>query len=127
MGCRGSDGCFQDQLGRCVVMIGLPYPSLASVELKEKMAYLRSKNAYGGKDAGKEYYQNICMKAVNQSIGRAIRHRHDYAGLALRHLIPIPMMVCSSSSCGSSVRTKCDFWQAATMDCIKTEKRFIDT
>jgi hypothetical protein len=27
----------------------------------------------GGRSAGQVYYENLCMKAVNQSIGRAIR------------------------------------------------------
>ncbi|KAJ8454240.1 hypothetical protein ONZ51_g13145 [Trametes cubensis] len=39
-----------------------------------------SRNA---KDAGTELYENMCMNAVNQSIGRAIRHRGDWAALIL--------------------------------------------
>lgn len=30
-------------------------------------------------DASREYYENVCMRAVNQSIGRGIRHANDYA------------------------------------------------
>jgi chromosome transmission fidelity protein 1 len=31
----------------------------------------------------KQYLENLCMKAVNQSIGRVIRHRGDYAAIVL--------------------------------------------
>ena len=33
--------------------------------------------------SGNSYYQNLCMRAVNQSIGRAIRHANDYAAILL--------------------------------------------
>ena len=36
-----------------------------------------------GFKAGQEFYQNMCMKAVNQCVGRAIRHVGDYAAIVL--------------------------------------------
>lgn len=33
--------------------------------------------------AGRIYYENLCMKAVNQSIGRSVRHKDDYASVLL--------------------------------------------
>lgn len=62
---------FADGLGRCVVMVGLPFANPSDLSLQEKMAHLEHAH---GKGAGREYYTNTCMKAVNQSIGRAIRH-----------------------------------------------------
>ena len=44
--------------------------------------------------AGKEYHQAICMRAVNQSIGRSIRHATDYSSILLvdeRYSKQVPM------------------------------------
>ena len=71
---------FSDDLGRCVIVIGLPYPNKFNPELIEKMKYL-DKNLHT--TAGNEYYENLCMKAVNQCIGRAVRHINDYASVVL--------------------------------------------
>ena len=37
----------------------------------------------GAESAGREYYERLCMRAVNQCIGRAIRHKDDYAAIVL--------------------------------------------
>ncbi len=78
---------FSDALGRGVVVIGLPFPNPHSPEWKAKMDYISQKasaTASGiGKTAAREFYENACMRAVNQCIGRAIRHREDYAAIML--------------------------------------------
>lgn len=75
---------FADDLGRAVVMVGLPYPNRKSAELSEKMTYLNERvPRIGGRLPGDEHYDNLCMKAVNQCIGRAIRHKDDYAVVVL--------------------------------------------
>ncbi|XP_066286334.1 ATP-dependent DNA helicase DDX11-like isoform X1 [Branchiostoma lanceolatum] len=85
VGGKMSEGInFSDDLGRCVVMVGLPYPNIKSPELKEKMDYLDATLPHhSGKSPGQIHYENLCMKAVNQSIGRAIRHKDDYATILL--------------------------------------------
>ncbi|CAO3660492.1 unnamed protein product [Umbelopsis vinacea] len=74
---------FSDRLGRAVVMVGLPFANLASAALGEKIKYVKEHTVNKSTDAGKEYYENLCMRAVNQSIGRAIRHQNDYATVVL--------------------------------------------
>ncbi|CEP13877.1 hypothetical protein [Parasitella parasitica] len=73
---------FSDSLGRGIIMIGLPFANRGSVELIEKMKYAQQ-YSNGNSNAGTEYYENLCMRGVNQSIGRAIRHRGDYATIIL--------------------------------------------
>jgi chromosome transmission fidelity protein 1 len=90
VGGKMSEGInFSDGLGRCVVVVGLPYPNAKDPVLKEKMNYINQKaQELNTKDSvklisGSEYYENLCMKAVNQSIGRSIRHARDYASIVM--------------------------------------------
>ena len=77
VGAKLSEGLnFADDLARAVVIVGLPFPNLMSPDLKERMRYIseqqRIREGTGpqtGKNAGQELYENICMRAVNQSIG----------------------------------------------------------
>ncbi|KAF1985456.1 ATP-dependent RNA helicase-like protein chl1 [Aulographum hederae CBS 113979] len=83
---------FSDSLGRGVAVVGMPFPNPHSAEWKAKIKFITEKAAssadgvsvqQAGKDAAREYYENVCMRAVNQAIGRAIRHRGDYAAILL--------------------------------------------
>ena len=71
---------FGDELGRCIVMVGLPYPSPSDPELVERLRFL---DRAAGQGASRDHYNDLCMRAVNQSIGRAIRHTRDYAAVLL--------------------------------------------
>lgn len=86
VGGKMSEGInFSDDLGRCVVMVGMPYPNIKSPELQEKMAYLDQTipRTHGQPPPGTVLIENLCMKAINQSIGRAIRHQKDFASIVL--------------------------------------------
>jgi len=91
IGAKLSEGLnFSDDLARAVIIIGLPFANLNSPELRERMKYVNRLETKSGlqrkpaqKDAASELYENMCMNAVNQSIGRAIRHRGDWASLIL--------------------------------------------
>ncbi|TIC06905.1 DNA repair helicase [Wallemia mellicola] len=83
VGAKLSEGInFSDNLARGIAMVGLPFPS-PSPALEERKNYVRSFNKQANQDTGNELVMNQCMRAVNQSIGRAIRHQNDWAGLIL--------------------------------------------
>lgn len=105
VGGKMSEGInFSDRLGRCVVIVGLPYPNINSPEWKARIEYIesatvkrllaapadstpatvsREQATAKAKQVARDFYENACMRAVNQSIGRAIRHRNDYAAIVL--------------------------------------------
>ncbi|KAF8459481.1 ATP-dependent RNA helicase chl1 [Terfezia claveryi] len=97
VGGKMSEGInFNDNLGRGVIMVGLPFPNSQSAEWKAKLEYVEkvaagnclaseppSTRSEFAKTAGRDFYENACMRAVNQSIGRAIRHQQDYAVIVL--------------------------------------------
>ena len=86
VGAKMSEGInFANGLARCVVMVGLPFAPPSSAELKERMKWLDSRPSSSSTSSspGQQYYVNLCMRAVNQSIGRAIRHINDYACILL--------------------------------------------
>jgi chromosome transmission fidelity protein 1 len=88
---------FSDSLGRCVVVFGLPFPNPQSATWKAKRAYISQRASSAAREAGKsvadaehvgkqaaaEFYLNSTMRAVNQAVGRAIRHKGDYAAIVL--------------------------------------------
>ena len=112
MGGKLSEGInFSDNLARCVVVVGMPYPDGRDMVLQEKMrradvqeakmaalerggvattkatvtTTTTSSNGTGSSmgSAGRKLYEAMCMKSVNQSIGRSIRHVNDYATIVL--------------------------------------------
>jgi len=81
---------FKDELCRLVAVVGLPYPNASDIALLEKMRFLDTRRAQGIPGlSGRELYSARCMKAVNQCIGRSIRHAGDWAAvLLLDHRYP---------------------------------------
>lgn len=89
---------FSDKLGRAVIAVGLPFPNANGAEWKAKMQHIEALRYHQCKEEGKlkdaecraeaksasrGFYENACMRSVNQCIGRAIRHRNDYASILL--------------------------------------------
>ena len=68
---------------RCVLLLGLPFPNKHDPELQERMKHINSTKDNVFHLDSHNYYEDLCMKAVNQSIGRVIRHIQDYACIVL--------------------------------------------
>lgn len=111
---------FGDGYGRCVMVLGLPYPDLRDPELNERLLHadrLAADGRYPGSggacsegdsrlgSAGRAMYTNLCMQAVNQCVGRAIRHARDYAAVVL-----VDVRYTTGDGSGQALRAKLPHW-----------------
>ncbi|XP_047221537.1 regulator of telomere elongation helicase 1 isoform X3 [Girardinichthys multiradiatus] len=88
--CRGkaSEGLdFADTFGRGVIITGLPFPPKFDPRVILKMQFLdemsRKKTPGVRYLSGQEWYKQQAFRAVNQAIGRVIRHKDDYGAIFL--------------------------------------------
>uniref|UniRef100_A0A7N0VD81 Regulator of telomere elongation helicase 1 homolog n=1 Tax=Kalanchoe fedtschenkoi TaxID=63787 RepID=A0A7N0VD81_KALFE len=86
--CRGkvSEGLdFADQAGRAVIITGMPFATLTDPKVRLKREYLdeqaHTQMAPSQALTGEEWYNQQASRAVNQAVGRVIRHRHDYGAI----------------------------------------------
>ncbi|GFN81377.1 regulator of telomere elongation helicase 1-like, partial [Plakobranchus ocellatus] len=84
--CRGkvSEGLdFANANGRAVMITGLPFPPRFDPRIQLKMDFLReNRDKFKGLD-GNTWYRQQATRAVNQAIGRVIRHNKDYGAIIL--------------------------------------------
>lgn len=85
--CRGkvSEGLdFADQNGRAVIITGLPFPPFKDPKIILKKKYLSDNRTRENEMlSGDEWYFLEASRAVNQAIGRVIRHSNDYGAILL--------------------------------------------
>ncbi|EOA37435.1 hypothetical protein CARUB_v10011496mg [Capsella rubella] len=90
--CRGkvSEGLdFSDEKARAVIIVGIPFPNLHDILVELKRKYndtnKSSKNLLGGG----EWYCQQAYRALNQAVGRCIRHRFDYGAIIFLVMIAL--------------------------------------
>jgi len=76
--CEGID--FTDRQCRMVIMVGIPYPNRNDLRVILKQSFLDSR---GNQGDGRAWYTREAIRAVNQTLGRVIRHRNDFGGVLL--------------------------------------------
>jgi len=74
---EGTD--FPDEEARCVIAFGVPYPSMTD-------AYVQAKRAYNDSGVhkllpGRQWYSQQAERALNQAIGRCVRHQRDWGAV----------------------------------------------
>jgi hypothetical protein len=85
--CRGkvSEGVdFADTKGRAVIITGLPFPAAKDPKVMLKREYLdKAFRTDKTLQSGEVWYKQQAARAVNQAIGRVIRHRNDFGAILL--------------------------------------------
>eukprot|EP01022_Parablepharisma_sp_SALTPOND_P016522 TRINITY_DN2443_c0_g1_i2.p2 TRINITY_DN2443_c0_g1~~TRINITY_DN2443_c0_g1_i2.p2 ORF type:complete len:830 (-),score=117.10 TRINITY_DN2443_c0_g1_i2:1658-4147(-) len=73
---------FADDEARTVMVVGIPFSPIMDKKIKYKKSYLDAK-AEKYLLTGTKWYIQDAIKAVNQAIGRLIRHKKDYGAILL--------------------------------------------
>ncbi|KAI8814265.1 helicase C-terminal domain-containing protein [Cladochytrium replicatum] len=72
---------FTDGKARAVIAIGIPFPHIKDVRINEKKKYNSTVGKAKGLVSGNEWYEIQAFRALNQAIGRCIRHRLDWGAI----------------------------------------------
>ena len=84
--CRGkvSEGLdFADNNARAVVCVGIPFPNVKDTQVELKRQYNDKRAATSRILNGAEWYEIQAFRALNQALGRCIRHRNDWGAILL--------------------------------------------
>ncbi|KAH7479926.1 Fanconi anemia group J protein [Phytophthora ramorum] len=75
---------FSNDNARAVLCVGIPFPSVKELQVSLKRKYQDEKSRMNMKLVnGHVWYQLQAFRALNQALGRCIRHRQDYGAIML--------------------------------------------
>ncbi|XP_052051090.1 Fanconi anemia group J protein isoform X2 [Apodemus sylvaticus] len=84
--CRGkvSEGLdFSDDNARAVITVGIPFPNVKDLQVELKRQYNDYHSKSRGLLPGRQWYEIQAYRALNQALGRCIRHKNDWGALIL--------------------------------------------
>ncbi|XP_056412675.1 Fanconi anemia group J protein [Hyla sarda] len=84
--CRGkvSEGLdFSDDNARAVLTVGIPFPNIKDLQVELKRKYNDHYSKTRGLLPGSQWYEIQAYRALNQALGRCIRHKNDWGALIL--------------------------------------------
>ncbi|KDO85138.1 hypothetical protein CISIN_1g000814mg [Citrus sinensis] len=65
------------------IVVGIPFPNINDIQVSLKKKYNDTYRSSKNLLSGNEWYCNQAFRALNQAIGRCIRHRFDYGAIIL--------------------------------------------
>ncbi|CAJ0961043.1 unnamed protein product, partial [Mesorhabditis belari] len=78
---------FTDELARCVISIGIPFPNTKDDQVLEKKKFNDERKTKCPSDvtsiSGDAWYTIQAYRALNQALGRCLRHRNDWGAIVL--------------------------------------------
>ncbi|CAO2190879.1 unnamed protein product [Urochloa humidicola] len=112
--CRGkvSEGLdFADRAGRAVIVTGMPFATPNDPKVRLKREYLDKQDTQSNGNTktltGSEWYMQQAARAVNQAVGRVIRHRHDYGAI----------IYCDERFAQSNYQSQMSYWLRPYIKC----------
>ena len=84
--CRGkiSEGIdFADNEARAVITLGIPYPNFKDLQVEQKRGFNDQYCASRKLLTGSDWYEIQAFRALNQALGRCIRHRNDWGAVIM--------------------------------------------
>ena len=84
--CRGkiSEGIdFSDNNARAVITVGIPFPNFKDQQVELKRKYNDEHSRSRGLLSGADWYETQAFRALNQALGRCIRHKNDWGALII--------------------------------------------
>ncbi|EQC25210.1 hypothetical protein SDRG_16908 [Saprolegnia diclina VS20] len=75
---------FSNDNARAVLAIGIPFPNIKEQQVALKQEYQNMKSVSNKElSNGRVWYEHQAFRALNQALGRCIRHRLDYGAILL--------------------------------------------
>ncbi|KAH6567719.1 hypothetical protein BASA62_005934 [Batrachochytrium salamandrivorans] len=74
---------FADHRARGVICVGLPFPNIKDIRVLQKREYNTQRAGSRGLLTGSDWYSMQAYRALNQALGRCIRHRDDWGAIIL--------------------------------------------
>lgn len=72
---------FSDDRARAVVCVGIPFPNVKDSRVAQKKEYNDRFAASNHLLTGKQWFEVQAFRALNQALGRCIRHRNDWGAV----------------------------------------------